>query len=629
MDHPGPQPRTGFQRVQSKSTRNVIFGPFKNLIEQKYVIEGCPLKEIIEHIRTKYGVVQSPKQYKSQLKTWGFRHKLTLQDAAFILRLLNQAKARGLDEVVLFSTHPRRREDITKYIQRNVKLADENDLLSYISNDDETPHYIKLPDHPIEQPRATSSHLPPTPPSGDSSGSLDPPPGCAEVPPMKVPIPSPESSPRYPDVRSSHQGNGARWSTSTAASEPVFIDLDQTQEQLAAQETISGRQPAVPDIVGPFWPSQQRIDQSIWWPQRQDEESTTHWPADLTNALLSVTPAALGNLGFDMNRFGDHTLSQQLNDGSSSAQFVTYCLFWLICVGQDDDGLQKEAEYYQNSAMFSFLCMLKDLSSPGEDCLGALSVVTVLFDCYGQTQRLLDLLTKCDEVTKNHLGVHNPLTVTIAFKKNMLQRSGGSSPPHDIVQLRDIYLQMRSLFPKSPGPALTARYNLAWAMLENEMKKDVKDCEPARRELQELTAQFELHFGNDRIETIMAAATWARATFYCGDIEKAERILGHIVCPRVRKNFPEDHPYTWEAKHRQAFFLLQLAKKDRDNSAGRRWFQFQQAEQLLRQVVRDRHRILGESNPKSVQSFHLLWTVLQEQGKVDEANSLWEWCTSE
>lgn len=395
------------------------------------------------------------------------------------------------------------------------------------------------------------------------------------------------------------------------------------------QETTMGSQPAVPNVLGPFWDSQQEPEQSPWWPQQQRSELNMQWPADFTNATLSSTPASmdqLGELGFDVSRFGDHTRSHQLNDGSPSAKFVMYCLFWLICKGQEDVQCQGNALYHLDSAMVYFVCMIQDRKSPGEACLGALSVVTVLFDCYGHTERLLELLMECDRVAKKHLGGNNPLTTTIAFKKNMLHRSGGRNLPHDVNRLRQIYFQTQRDYPSSRGPALTARYNLAWSMLENELNKvdgGVKDFRPAKRELEELVAQCESHFGPNRIETIMAVATLARASFCSGDGEKAEDIIVDIVCPRVRKNFPEDHPYTWEAKHRHAFLLLQLAKKERNSVFRSR---LQHGEQLLREVVRDRQRILGVSNPKSIQSFQLLKAILEKQGKVDEANSLWEWC---
>jgi hypothetical protein len=173
---------------------------------------------------------------------------------------------------------------------------------------------------------------------------------------------------------------------------------------------------------------------------------------------------------------------------------------------------------------------------------------------------------------------------------------------------------------------LSARYNLDWALLENALNKtdrSPRHFHAARQELEGLARECEAHFGPTRIQTIMAYATLARATLYSDDAERAEEIIVDVVFPRVREVFPENHPYIWEAKHRHAYLLLQLARRDPGFTAKRK---FQQAEQLLREIVLSRRRVLGESNPKSLQSFRMLKAVLEKQGKVDDANFLGEWC---
>lgn len=390
-------------------------------------------------------------------------------------------------------------------------------------------------------------------------------------------------------------------------------------------------QPAMSNIISPFWPNQEELVPAEWCQVWDNNNPTQQWPDDFTHAALSVTPAVVdqfGDFDLDIYRFGDHTHSPQLNDGSRPAYFVMWCLYWLICAGQNNDTFQKKSEYYLNNAVFCFLCMLpQNAYSPPDECLGALSIVAVLFDCYGQLARLSELLMACDELTKKHLGGNNPLTVTIEFKRAMLQ--GPGCPPHDTDRLRHVVDEM-SRFPfGSPRSALTARYNLAWAVLENELKKEDRvpsNFEPVRRELADLLEQSQYHFGNDRIETIMMAATLARATFYCGDAEEAERIIVQRTLPRVRQNFVDSHPYVWEAKHRHAFFLFQLARKESGPSKSTH---LQLGEQLLREVVRDRYRVLGETNPKSEHSFYLLRDILKEQGRLPEANSLREWCERE
>ncbi|OCT50880.1 hypothetical protein CLCR_08213 [Cladophialophora carrionii] len=627
MARPRSQPRPVFKRVQSKQNRNLAFGPYQTLIERFYIHEGRPLKWIMEHMKKEHEFNLSVKQYKSQLKNWGLRHKLTQRDAAFILRLLNQARTDGQQEVVIFSGQPRRREDIVKYIQRNEKLVDEDHLLSCISDDEETPHYIRLHTLEVESaPTTTPPQLPLTPPSASPSGSVPSQVAYRQVSPMRVPIPSPEYTPR----------NSGEWVNSLAEPAPSSGGTYRSDglpahfsHAYAQTHSAARNQPAMPNIMGPFRPKQAAVP-AEWCHSWDDNDLSRQWPADFTHAALSVTPAVveqLGDLDLDIYRFGDHTHSPQLNDGTLTAYFVMYSLYWLICAGQDSAIFQEKGDYYLNSALFSFLCMLTNAYSPAEDCLGALSIVTVLFDCYGQWRRLSDLLKRCDDLTKKHFGLDNPLTMTIAFMRNML--AGPGCPRHDISRLAQIVVDMKVCFPESPKPALTARYNLAWAMLENELKQQVwapGNFEPARRELAELTRECARHFGDDRIETIMAAATLARATFYCGDAEEAEKIIVQSVLPRVRRNFVDSHPYVWEAKHRHAFFLFRLAEKETGLSKS---VHLQLGEQVLREVVPERYRVLGEKNPKSEHSLQLLRDILKAQGKMYEAETLPEWCERE
>ncbi|KIW71937.1 hypothetical protein PV04_00163 [Phialophora macrospora] len=157
--------RPVFRRVQARSTSRSALEPFRAIFERLYVQEKQPLDWIMKHMKEQYGVVLSVKQYKSLLKVWGLRHNLTQRDAAFILRLLNKARSEGLEELVLFSGAVQRREDIARYILRSNSLADENSLLSCISHDDTTPHYIRLRATEGENGLPNTPQPPPTSPS--------------------------------------------------------------------------------------------------------------------------------------------------------------------------------------------------------------------------------------------------------------------------------------------------------------------------------------------------------------------------------------------------------------------------------------------------------------------------------
>ncbi|KAI1618932.1 hypothetical protein EDD36DRAFT_45611 [Exophiala viscosa] len=602
----------------------------KRKIFTLYIQQKKKLSEVRTCIAEDTGVVQSIKQYKTKLKDWGFRHNLGTTDAAHILRLLNRAKAEELPEVVTWSFRSKTREDIAKYIKRQSKLNDEAHLLSQISNEDETPRYIKLAEVSTEQRPPQIPQFPLTPQPGHSSGPLAPQAGPAEVSSMRNPPPSPESSPDLSKETSGNADHGSTSSLSTFGSEISDMDLDLAPNSMAVPAGGTEGWPALQDVCGPFFSSVPTFDLPMWNICQHVDDTISEWSAEFTNAALSSTPASIEQgcgQWFDPAQFGDYTRTHQLNDRTHSASFVMNCLDWLIYVGQQDAGCQTRASYHLGSAMFLFLNMIKGDSLAKEECLSALSVMTAIFDCFGHNARLLQLLEQCDTVTQRQIGGGNPLATTTAFKKKMLQRSEEGTPIHPVDQLRQVHLEVQRAFPKNKGPALSARYNLAWAMLENALKTDrgPKTFHPARKELEGLAKECEGHFGPTRLETIMAYATLARANLYSGDAERAEEIIVSVVIPRVRQNFPENHPYMWEAKHRHAFLLIQLAKRDPALNAKRK---LQQAEQLLREVVVRRQRVLGASNPKSVHSFRMLTDVLKMQGS-DEADTLWQWCQNQ
>jgi hypothetical protein len=606
------QPRPSYQRVNSKKTRHTAFEPFRSLIQKLYIDDGRPLNWIMEHMRQEFGITHSVKQYKSQLKVWGLRHKLTQRDAAFILRLLNQARDQGLPEVVVFSGAVRRRDDIEKYIQRNEKLANEDELLTCISDRDETPSYIKL-QLPAQGEHLSASHLPPTPPSASSFGTFD---RQSTISPLRPSFGSPECTPRSSGEWANVQSETGTW--------PM------TQPALGAgssTNTHPSGQIAVQHVLDPFWSQQGLVGPAnVEYQYTQTAELLS---AEYTHAVLSVTPAVavdLEDINFDTNHFDSLTQSEQLNDSSRTAYFVTSCLFWLICAGQEESRSNPNTESCLTSALITFLSMLDD--SNGEECFGALSIVSVLFECYGQREGLSLLLTRCEEYARSRHGQNSPLTFTIEFKKNLL-KGGVKCPRHDTARLAQTVESLKAHSFRNPGPLLTARFNLAWAKLENALKSGSQMSESlhdTRVELEALLLDCEAHLGESRIETIMAAATLGRAKHLCGDTVGAVEMIGNVILPRVLRNFPEQHPYVWEVKHRFALLLFSAALKE-EGLPQRSHLRL--AEQLLRVVVSFRRRVLGESNPKSIDSFRLLRDLLIYDSRRGEAETLAEWCDTE
>jgi len=573
-------------------------------------------KALMEHMKVEYGLNQTAKPWKVKLKAWGFKRNLTVKDAAHILRCLTAAPSLGYRNAVLFPGKVIYRNTITKYIQRTKGVSNESDLLSRITPEEPTPKYIKY--LPLEH----------SPPSSGSTGVLNAATVSAEISPIIKPLPSPVSTPessqtsrRNSDSRPDEVPNFQDYLYPSRFQDTIYSNnLDGNLAPL-------GEDQAMTDLVKSFWPDRQ--------PQTVAETSTAQQlyarlPLDMTLAALSPDPidlTSLGvvptderySLGFDSLVLGDYSRCSAVSNGHDfAALFVRNCLYWCCCVGQDNPQYLECAFYHLQTARFYYLCMLQDAKSPGESCLAALSVMTTLFESFGHTERLLEVLTVCDQDTEAHFGTDNPLTRTIAFKTNLLQsRVRGEPPRHNLDQLKAIHEDIRNRYPNSLGPALTAEYNWAWAMLE------MGYCHDARRQLDAITVKSQAHFGEDHIQTIMATATLARATLKCDDPKTAMKIVVEKVVPSVGRNFDRCHPYTWEANHRHAYFLQMLAK-DADKKSRNEYLWT--AEELLREVVIQRRRVLGDSSPKSVHSFVLLRDILLMQGRSQDAEDLWAWC---
>ncbi|KIV89422.1 hypothetical protein PV10_06823 [Exophiala mesophila] len=565
--------------------RDDIFEPYKDEIHRLYVNERIRLNELREMMKLKYGLDQTEKQWKTMLRQWKFKHNLNPSDAAHCLKLLNEATSRGLSQTVIFSGQKVTRSSIRKYIQRSSHIKSEADLLAKINPNETAPTYIRL---------ASATPIVPHQPS----------PSTSTVSPAVCPGPSHVNLTK-----------GAPTNQIVRSTQGYHLP---SEHRFSASHTHLG---SLESLIAPFRPS------------ALDGPSTTPpstGALDRINMALSCHPIALADpvslselnehhgYGFDEHVWGDFSRCPQVNDATQfSSTFVANSLRWCICDSQNNRKYDEHANYHFHTALWYFACMLRDCPQPGEDCISATSIAIAILESVGQSRRLAKLLAECNQVSTQALGSSNPLSRTLGFAETILQLRGSGKPPaYDIKHLKSVHQEILSRYPRSRGPALVAEFNVAWAQLE------MKQYEVARKELQGIFAECQSHFGASHMHTIMALASLARATMKLGDIREARRILVSEVRPRIRSNFPENHPYVWELDHRQAFMLMQLAKlTDEHNKSN----YLHQAENLLRHVVVNRHHILGSNNPKSVQSFRLLSDVLEQQNRHQEAYQIWEW----
>src|SRR5271155_3581836 len=90
-------------------------------------------------------------QWKKQLARFGIRRNLNITDAAHILRLFNEADARGVSRIVTWYGKEKTKEQISSYITKSGKFESKDDLLAYIDESDPTPPHISFRDiYPVQ-----------------------------------------------------------------------------------------------------------------------------------------------------------------------------------------------------------------------------------------------------------------------------------------------------------------------------------------------------------------------------------------------------------------------------------------------------------------------------------------------
>ena len=70
-------------------------------------------------------------QWKKQLARFGIHRNLNITDAAHILRLFNEADARGVSRIVTWYGKEKTKEQISSYITKSGKFESKDDIIYY------------------------------------------------------------------------------------------------------------------------------------------------------------------------------------------------------------------------------------------------------------------------------------------------------------------------------------------------------------------------------------------------------------------------------------------------------------------------------------------------------------------
>ena len=340
------------------------------------------------------------------------------------------------------------------------------------------------------------------------------------------------------------------------------------------------------------------------------------------HSLMSVTPnqrlidVTASPLSWELSGilgriFEDNSKCEQFSTDINTASFLFNSVQGCILRNQGQ-AIEAHGRFAAAAANFEMI-----IASQPEDSLTAVGSLLALLESYGQRMAAREILTLIFQTSQQNANQMSPFTATLHFMWQTQLPDYGSKGTYDLAVLDQVHQQFRTSYGPQSRLTLTAQYNIAWAYLEHEHYQLARDL------LIQLKPLCETVFGSHHLQSIMAAATLARAHLHNGEHQPAQMLIKESVICRVKEIFSESHPYYWEALFRQAVFMKIRARKEEYPIIRRRLMQ--QSENLLREVLMWRLTILGSANPRTNSTFRVLKDLLERQERVEEASNLYWW----
>lgn len=599
-------------------------------------------------------VVSRKKQWKAQLNRWQFRKRLSKEDAAQILYLLQEAGTNGVQRRVLFNHIPKRIEDIDSYIRKSDLVKSREELLEYLVLEDRSP-YITCEDGSHDQPFSGSSNdVVPTAAAVDARTTYYNPSHNPEVTqawhatipatytadaPPTTPVrtvqntlagPSPQQGPAAFSFQIPIQPAGTAMDRQSSNSSmdfekiPHVEDVESLSSDSSAGEDPWSSSPADDHQPGPTHSQIAAFDMNGPGPHA-DAAVHVRIPQDaLPNAMAyQVDPARLNGLLSNsplQTHLSAETLTARINgmfcsidavgsDASSQrrvAMFLRHCCGAIIYRGQ---------EYYNESrssvaeAVAVFVEILRE--NPW-DALTTLNNMLALLAQYGHRIAIHDILKAVEPAVSNYMEEnHRPLfsIVVQQVMRFMIEiPEVGIKPDYDVESLVKMEDQARASFDDHPEFSLSAAYIHAWVLLE--MKRGAE----ALKMLSDQRPECEEVFGYGQFQTICWIATSARAYAAIGQYKMAANTY-RDVAGRIGQYFSPSHPQYWDSRYRQAIFDMNVIDDCVD--AERKRQGYVNVARSLKATLLWRAEHLGGPNPLTLQNLKACGRVLEKLGKAD------------
>ena len=549
-------------------------------------------------------------------------------DAAHILRLIQDAEKHGCVRHVFFFGKEKTKADIATYLKKTQLVDTEAQLLRQSDETEPKPDYITFKDSSPQSPQSDR-----TDDTSRVAALRDP-----HIT-MSYPIPIPDAGrdtrnlPSQEDPLSYVFISQDRDFKSSPQTHEVSIPLhDSPQLGVVGQPKHAPQGPAMSayepqssfdGIETPF--------AGIYEPLRP-YSNEAFLPVNMTtfNGLMSSTPYVFhaeqppsettSGMSFQalvQTMLGRDQDADDQSTYSFAKAFLRQCCEVCLYLGQDPNRVDAENLLAHTGHVFDLL-----LQSPDEwtQSLTVLNNLLTLFYTYGQVALSARICEYAYRAADRRFGSTHSITFMIQFMMSIQERPPGAGTPYyDIESLKHAHDLLVTMAGEESQLALTARYNLAWALTE------VEQYEEALEILMHLQAPCERTFGASQIQTIACISTLARVYLYTKREISAECLMRETIATRIEDNFLDSHPYFWEARNRHSLFLLKIANAQTLPHKKQQYLD--KAEKTLQEVLLWRFVNLGPNNPRTSCTFRALRRLLRRQQRMDEADSLYQWCT--
>ena len=566
----------------------------KPLIEQLYVQQDRPLKEVRAYLAEHRNFLATERMFKQRLKEWGFdRKKVKAAEWRYMLRVTRQRRTDGKDSAFRVNGKVIVWSNIRKHLKRKKKTEDE-----FLSAGPEA-----------EAVEDVICYTPPGSPQQSMTQSAS-----AQALALAHRSAYPSRSPTRTSAEEWHgyfsnhsfsaeseQSGPQNANPPTCLSPSLFSECSSISEpelQNIALRPINIKSlPPLDDAAALRISRMMSGSPSRLIPVGNPE----HLPQNLAIALngdrTSVRSYRSSFSVSEKSAVSWLSIDGHLSDEDMASRWVVYYFQACICESQGDhNGMQNNVE--QASKVFK--SMLKRLNTY---LLTGLTLMTSILYFHDHVELLKQFLEDSCRVIEKVFSKDHPILVPYRY---MLVSVCGDQPEKSAMthELDHAHKAFQLTWGKVHSNTLTALYYYACSLLEGNRFKDAED------QLQECFNLSQEHLGQSHFLTVWTLATISRTLSTSNKNREAEAVRYlQAAISRCRHMLHEEHPYYLELNRNLAKIHLKLRN-------------LPEVESLYRFVLDGRIKMLGLSREITKASVDDLYDVLVARNKLQEAAQL-------